>query len=61
MPTSDDVSRMTTVLIAIKGVKIDNTYEGTGEWGLYLSLGCSNRDDTTAIIATILKDSNRLS
>ena len=61
MPTSDDVSRMTTVLIAISGVEIDNTSEGTGDWGRSLSLCCSTRDGTTAIVARILKDSNRSS
>ena len=55
MRTSEDISQISTVLIAIGGVEIDNSSEGSGDWGLSLSLCCSTLGTTTAIVMRMLK------
>ena len=45
---------MSTVQVVISGFKIDDISEGTGDWGLCLSLCCSALTGTTAIVARVL-------
>ena len=55
MPTSEDVSYISTVLIATGGDEIDGNSEGTGDFGLSLSLRCCTVGGTTATVPEILK------
>ena len=50
----ENVSRSSTVLIVIDGVELDDISEGTGDWGLALSLVCFALGGTIAIVPGIL-------
>ena len=53
--TSEDVSQMSTVLIAISGVEIDKSSESTSDWDLFLSMFWCTVGGTTVTIARMLK------
>ena len=55
LPTLECAPKISIVLFAIDGVEIDYNAEGTGDWGLSLSLCCSAFSDKAGIVTRMLE------